>query len=134
MYGQGNTRMLTPNCTAMHTLGFSGEEVPVTHTSGDGWHVLATDLPNLATPAGFHIEIDEMRERIGVGGGDTCAFFVPINTDSLQLTEYKSGDWGPQEMTINTTTKTLTVRVKNEEGKLVDLHGADWLFIIKRVC
>jgi hypothetical protein len=105
-------------------LGFSANTASNTSFTG-------TEPVNLERYQSLNIDINNCVETEGINFGTT--FCVPSNVDVLQIV-----DWSPdasfrQRVSFTHDTNLLQVRVKDDDNQVIDLHGAEWFFILRAV-
>lgn len=92
---------------------------------------VSTGVVNLsagATPAYFVTLGDATDVR--TNDGVYSSFILPVNSNSLEFTEYRSGDWGPQYVDFRNQTSSLQVRVTDSSGAVLTAIPHDWFMIL----
>jgi hypothetical protein len=68
---------------------------------------------------------------IDINHGST--FVIPSDQDLLVVLEYSPNTSFTQKVNITSDSKVLSVRLKDKDNKTIELHGADWWFLLKAI-
>lgn len=98
--------------------------------------ITADDVLVLITVNTYQIHIDgcEGQVRNGTGVIVDPTFIVEVGFENSQeFVHFKSSEDLQQLIYFPTEQAELRIQVKDEAGRAVDLHGADWAFILRKI-
>jgi hypothetical protein len=92
---------------------------------------IGTAVLNLERHQSLSIDINDITEIEGKNHGST--FIIPSDQDLLVVLEYTPKTSFTQQVNITSDSKVLSVRLKDKDNKTIELHGADWWFLLKAI-
>ena len=109
-------------------LSISGVQTSATVS---GTETVYSGILNLATLGAYHVTMGD-GAGVRTTAGRYSSFIVPVEDDTLEISCYKNGSWGPQRVHFRHSTNRLHVTVTDEDGSLLTLPH-DWYVLLRRV-
>jgi len=110
---------------ASERLGFAREDTAAA-TSHTGDYVL-----NFALPHSLVVDIDR-KESFQSSGQDSGSFYIPFDVNSSDVMIYSRDSKFSQNIEFRNQT-SFPIQLKNTNNQIVDLNGANWEMLLKKV-
>jgi hypothetical protein len=101
-----------------------------TDTSGGTTHT-GENFVNIEKLQSLNLDLNDIVQVKGSNVGTT--FTVPCDVNVLEVLEFKSNIADIQTVEFTSDTLQLKVRLKDDDNRTVDLNGAGWYFLLRKV-
>ena len=116
--------------SASELLGFTNTNVLMNGSS-------SINLPNLTSTRGILIAIDKATSASSIMTGSVSSalvgsFYIPLNASFGSMVNLSDHDQKQRVMIERAT--TLTIRLYDERGRLLNLNDVNWSMLLEKVC